>query len=542
MQVLGITGAFWDNAIVIVYFFYGLAFYSMGLALWVESGRASELGFARSMRLLAAFGLLHGVHQWANMIEQEMTLHLDEAIPDWLLWTRLILLVTSFIALLGFGEHLLTRDTARLTWRITAGASLFFVISCILVPLVYTLDDIGWAKSINALSRYLIGIPGALLTSYALLKQRDVFRVQGIERFVRDLTISAVAFVLYGAVGQVFTCECVVFPSGLINTNLFQRVMGFPVPVFQAAMAITVAIFMIRVLRALEVENQHRLEAAEQARQESEHRSREDLARLNAELQAANQETARLLREVQQRDERRGELIQRITTAQENERRRIARELHDGTGQILTGLGLGLSGTAQLLATNGEAAAQNLRDLQGMATQAIGELRHLINDLRPPQLDDMGLVAALRWQIENLNTRTGIDIRFEVSGDVYAMPPEVETTLFRIAQEGLNNVIKHARATHAWVTLDFDEGPCLIVRDDGAGFDPAAAFDFNKPRHAWGLIGMQERASLINADLHLESAPHEGTTLMVCLAKTLGQPQEQELTQEAVHGDPRTDN
>jgi two-component system sensor histidine kinase UhpB len=143
----------------------------------------------------------------------------------------------------------------------------------------------------------------------------------------------------------------------------------------------------------------------------------------------------------------------------------------------------------------------------------------LINDLRPPQLDDIGLVAALRWQIESINQRSEFVTQFTVSGEARALPPEIETTLFRIAQEALTNIIKHARATQVGVILDFSGGVTLTVHDDGAGFDLAAMTNPDKARKAWGLVGMQERAGLINATLKLESAPGAGTTLIVTLAE-----------------------
>jgi signal transduction histidine kinase len=510
---------FWNDVTIGIFFFYGLAFYSLGLALLVESGRASELGLARSMRLLAGFGLLHGSHEWIDMVERELSLHYDQFIPLWALYLRLALLVASFLALMAFGEHLIASERQRVSWRITVTAAIFFVFSAIATQLVYQFNDREWARGVDVLSRYLLAIPGAVVACIALLDQRAAFQRRGIGHFNRDLTIAALALILYGLVGQIFTAKTDVFPSNFINAGWFQDVTGFPIQLFRAIMAATVTVFMIRVLRALEVENQQRLDTAERAQQAAERRSHEETTRLNEELRRANEETNRLLREVQQRDALRGELLQRITAAQENERRRIARELHDGTGQMLTGLALGLRGSAQLDCDQHDKLTRRLSELEKMATTAIGELRILINDLRPPQLDDIGLVAALRWQIESINQRSEFVTQFTVSGEARALPPEIETTLFRIAQEALTNIIKHARATQVGVILDFSGGVTLTVHDDGAGFDLAAMTNPDKARKAWGLVGMQERAGLINATLKLESAPGAGTTLIVTLAE-----------------------
>jgi len=226
-------------------------------------------------------------------------------------------------------------------------------------------------------------------------------------------------------------------------------------------------------------------------------------------------ENALLIHETRLRDARRGELLQRITAAQEAERQRIARELHDETGQTLTGLALGMSSVGQLIHDAPQQAAARVAELRDMCTHAIGELRHLINYLRPSQLDDLGLVAALRWHIDEINRRSPTEFSFEVIGAPRRLLPEAETTLFRIAQEGLNNVVKHANAKTATLQLEYTAGAVtLVLCDDGRGFDveerlrPGAGL-------AWGLVGIQERATLAGGDLTVESAPGEGVCLRV---------------------------
>lgn len=506
----------WDETTIVIYFFYGLAFYSMGLALLVESGRASELGFARSMRLLAGFGLLHGTHEWLDMADRMVVLYNCGPLPAWVSWLRLAILVTSFLALLAFGEHLLSREHGRtLHWRMTLAAAIWYFVSCIIVRVTYNLNDDSWLAAMDVLCRYILGIPGSIVACLGLLHQRRSFRERGMGRFVRDLTIASLALALYGVVGQAFTRTSAIFPSMVVNTDLFLRMAGFPIQLFRAVAAGIVAISMIRVLRALEVENQQRLETIQRDRDEAEQMSREELTRLNAELKAANDETARLLREVQKRDALRGELLQRITNAQEAERQRIARELHDGTGQALTGLALGLRGLTTQGFSNPVLTTQRLAMLESMATNSLGELRHLINDLRPPQLDDMGLAAGLRWLVERFQDRDRPQIALDITGDSRPLQSEIETTLFRIAQEGLTNALKHAQADHIWLVLDYTQGVRLSVRDDGGGFDATSTMAREGGRTSWGLAGMQERATLINARLSLDSQPGEGTTLTV---------------------------
>jgi signal transduction histidine kinase len=444
--------SFWDAAIIPIFFVYGLAFYSLGLTLWVESGRVSELGFARSMRLMAAFGLLHGVHEWLDMLECGLALFYCTSLPVALIWFRVALLATSFVALLAFGEHLLARERHdRLpSWKLTIGLVILFATASIAVQVINRLDDVSWSSAIGVLARYIIGIPGSLVAGWALWRQRPIFRQRGMGTFSRELTWTTLALTLYGGIGQMFVNPSVIFPSMYWNSTLFLQVFGFPVQLFRTMMAIIIAIAMIRVLRALEVENQQRLEAIERSKFEAERQSHRELARMNADLQAANAETERLFKEVQRRDAVRGELLQRITAAQEAERKRIARELHDETGQTLTGLALGLRGASAM--HNPAAIAGRLAELETMATAALDGLRRMINDLRPPQLDDIGLAAALRFMVERMNNHHGLQVHFEVNGTPRPLPAEVETLMFRIAQEGLNNVLKHAHASQVWIS------------------------------------------------------------------------------------------
>ena len=509
----------WDDIFVVIFFFYGLAFYSMGLALLIESGRASELGFARSMRLLAGFGLLHGVHEWLDMLERAMEQYLQLSFPVCICWFRLALLVTSFVALLAFGEQLLARErvTGVPAWRFTLTAVVWFALSTIAIQVIYQLEDAEWISVMDVLARYITGIPGSLLAFWALWRQREIFQQRGMGRFVRHLTIAAGALALYGIVGQMITRPSFIFPANILNTETFLQVTGFPIQLFRALMATILAIAMIRVLRALEFENQQRLQKAELAQREAE--------------QQRNEETARLLEEVRRSDNRRGKLIQNITAVQEAERQRIARELHDETGQALTGLALGLHGLAAQAGTNPALVQQRLPMLETMATTALSQLRNLINDLRPPQLDDLGLVAGLRWLTERFNEQNPAKAVLEIKGALRSFAPEVETTLFRVTQEGLNNVAKHARASQVTVTLDYDDGPSLTVRDDGTGYDPEAVLSPSKPRSAWGLMGIQERVNLIGANLIIDSCPGEGTCLTIRLNEL----------QEDSRDNPRTD-
>jgi len=507
----------WTIWIIPVYFFYGLAFYSMGFALFVESGRASELGFARSMRLLSGFGLLHGIHEWLDFFENGMCALVQEPFPQWIQWLRVALLATSFIALLTFGEHLrsLDRATPMRVW-LMALAALWYAASCIIVQIFLRLDEIVWLQVCDVLARYVLGIPASLVAALALYRQRKNIGQASMRRFTMNFSIAAGAMLLYGVAGQIFAKEVPIFPATIVNEPLFIELFGFPVQVLRASIAIVLAISLISALRVLEVETEERLKSVEYARHESERRSNEELSRLNASLQASEAEARQLLIELRKRESLRTEFIQQVTAAQESERRRIARELHDGTGQMLTGIGLGLHGTSALVHDNPTLVTKRLRELENMATTAIGELRSLIQDLRPPQLDDMGLVAAIRSMLDRFKDKSETSFELKVVGEPIPLTSEIETILFRVVQEGVTNITKHAHATCACVQLSYeDEGISIRINDDGIGCDPQVVLDTTSSRTAWGLIGIAERAKLINADWLFESEPGHGTTIKI---------------------------
>jgi len=543
----------------------------------------------------------------------------------------------------------------------------------------------------DVLSRYMLAVPGAILASWALVLQQRALREEGMPGFGRDLLWSAGAFFLYGALGQVFTRPSILFPSTVLNSELFLRLFGFPVQLLRAIMATIIALSVIHVLRAFELESRRRLAAANEARLdaqrqvlEEQRRRQEEIAQLNRELRAAARElsvlydlsrilastleldtllkeavnrvvqaldsvnaaviwlrdditgelniaaregcpgaqreeeqnggeipmmrvrrlvqaavdtgqamgwyadgtmapirgktpaetavedqdgkrprivgvpllckgraigglalgvapqqegfspadlplieamavpismaveNAILYQEVKIREAMRGELLHRIVSAQESERQRIARELHDETGQALTALGLGLKAAAENLKRDPRLAARQLEELKQQTSAALDALRRLVADLRPSQLDDLGLAAALRWYVDEYKSRVPVDVTVDIRGTPRRLKAEVESVLFRIAQEALTNVAKHANASHVKVELDFRASSVhLSVTDDGVGFNPARVLRPRARRKAWGLLGMQERADLVGGVCQIISRPGRGTQIRI---------------------------
>ncbi len=686
-----ITTFFVQN-IIAVFFVYGLAFFSTGLALLLASRRTSQFQFIQAIRPLAAFGILHGINEWMEMFRQVAGLEGTYTLPLWYEVTRVVILVLSFVMLFRFGLLLLLPEgnvRRRAYFPMLAMVGIWGV-NVLLVQIVYRLP-LGTLLTVgDVLSRYILAVPAALFGTWALFKQQRTFRQHQMPQFGRDLFWCATALFGYGVLGQVFVRQTFLFPSNVVNSTLFLQIFGVPVQLFRAIMAVIIAIFMVRALNVFELEHQHQLEEANRAKlkaqmtiieaerrinREKEHLNKKlrlkahELSillevsnllavpmRLQAQLQRTLElivhslkfsdagmillveresgdmpvraatglmkvareattdarysaavdvgeqcvrggkaicqhqdgliiefaleealdwqtcqhysspvaalglplatpeavigsivlvkaepmrttglsvdefrlmvgmaqqlglsiENARLRQEALRREERLAELLHQVVGAQEAERQRIARELHDATGQSLTAIGLGLRSVETMLKRNPTVAIEHLKELKAFSGNALGELRGIIANLRPSHLDDLGLVAALKWYIQRFERRYTVSTNLIVTGEPLRLPDEYETVLFRIAQEALTNVAKHAHASQATIELEFSTAQIsLTITDDGSGFDPRSILWRNGEYVGWGLLGIRERAALLRGTCQFDSSPGEGTRVFV---------------------------
>lgn len=244
------------------------------------------------------------------------------------------------------------------------------------------------------------------------------------------------------------------------------------------------------------------------------HQASEELRRNAADLRESEQRYRTLAADLARANEERRQLLQRIVEAQEAERKRIARELHDSLGQYLTALHLGLASVEAQFGT--PAAEPKLAELKSLMTEISQELGRLARELRPTVLDHLGLKSAIIQYIEEWEARSELKFDVQINLGERRLPQAVETTLYRVLQEAITNVVKHADADRVGVILEARETDVrLIVEDDGDGFAlPAAAAPGEKLQH-FGLIGMRERLALVHGTFEIESAPGAGVTLFV---------------------------
>jgi signal transduction histidine kinase len=485
--------AFARTHMILVYFLYGLGFFITGLAVLLETSRRSELPVARGLPLLAAFGIIHGCHEWIEMfqlIAEGSSMLFSQAL-------RLPILAISFTLLLEFGIRILMLD-ARRRWRRVRWVLLaVFLLGEGLVWAKWGRQE-NWLAAADAYCRYSLAVPGAVLAAAGLFRQaRQLARQQiGISR---DVAIVGIAFLLYGIPGQVLVCPSPLPPSNVFNNALFIEIFGFPIQVVRTVMALTVAFFTVRALRIFEFERQRQMNELSQAQAEAQQRLDEERT---------------------QQEELRRQLLHQTVLAQEEERQHIARELHDEAAQAMTALSWKLAAVEQAMpnshGTGHNEVQDRLRDLRQLTEQVMDNLRQLTTRLRPAVLDELGLVPALIAYADDCSSRYPFSVEVNITGRRRRLSSEIETTLYRIAQEALTNVAKHAQATHACIQLHFEpQEVTLHIADDGVGMDVETARRAAACGKGWGLAGICERVELAEGNLDIESSPGAGTELSV---------------------------
>ena len=485
------VGQTYDLSLLVFYFAYGLAFFGMGLTLALESGRSPALAERSILRPLAAFGMIHGAYEW---LDSYILLPVSQGyqLPAWLLWLRLGLLIASFSSLLIYGVltlrvHPLKPGTVTyLGWGVLAVYGLGILASAVFT---YRTGTTLLVNVFDVLARYLLAVPAAFLAALALRAEALSALANNRRRVLVYLTWAAIGFGLYGLT-QLFVPAIDMFPARELNSTLFRTFTGFPIQVIGALLAVFITLSLLRATQTVERERQQQLLVAQQARLDALERVQDELTK---------------------REALRRELLRHTVRAQEEERARIARELHDETSQVLTAFSLDLATLRTVVCDRPEVKALVDR-LQALSKQMSQGLYRLVHDLRPAQLDDLGLISALDY-LKDDSISAGLDVSIEIQGKARRLESVIETVLFRVAQEALHNVIRHAEARQARIILGYQHQEITLnISDPGVGFNPVQSF---APPRGWGLAGMRERVESVGGQLSIESKPGKGTVVEV---------------------------
>ncbi len=475
----------------LIFFVYGLMFFVMGLAIALQSRHASHLELARSLNWLAAFGFLHGLHEWGDFFIPLQGQYLAAGAVRFLHYFHIILLVGSFACLYGFGlallEPLKHRRWLHLGFAMLLAAWLF--LSTFPFRTWFPNFD-TWVNAVDALGRYLIGLPSGLLAAYAL-REHTLTRIvpYDVPRIVRAMQLSGIIMAIYSLAAGLIVPPVPFFPGSWLNTITFTQYLVFPPQLLRAALGLALALTTIRFLEIFDVEASRRIEAMEQQR----------------------------------------------LLADEHER--IARELHDGAIQKVYTAGL-LVRSAEKLAPPDTPLAGRLSTAVGVLDDAIGDLRQNLSQLqgisRPPE----PLQSAIRKLATDPRFASLVSIELDLHlPEGFALAPERNIHLLAILQEALANVVRHAHARHVTVSAGCSDGRLrLVVIDDGVGLparfgsglgvrpvsgpetggentaaaqsvsgSPGHLLRTSAARSGSGLHNMRDRASLLHGTLVVES-------------------------------------
>lgn len=444
----------------LVLFVYGQVFFTLGLAIFLQSRRHSRLRLARDLRWLAAFGILHGLYEWGDVFIPIQAVYLPKPYIDLLQTLHIVLMAVSFACLFMFGAVTLDQrwPSAR---RVVVGIAflwgLFFWITLYTFP---TIDE--WNRASSVWARYLLGLPGGLLAAYGLRYQADTdVAPLNIPKIYQTLRIAGFALVAYAVVGGTIVTPANFFPASVINRMTLENLIGIPIEVFRSAAGLVLTVSMIRALEVFEIEVDQLIEGME---------------------------------------------VERIQTA---ERDRIGQEIHDGAVQAVYSASLILESMDQYVADNPDAVVR-LDRTKRVLSAAVTDLRRYMVSLRA-DMPDEPLTDGLRMVASDPRFSSLLRIQLKLETEPDLKPMQTGHAL-AIVQESLSNAIRHANAHHVTIGLSRESDRLLLrIEDDGQGFDERVATP------GFGLRAMRDRARLLGGNLNVRSRPGKGTTIALVI-------------------------
>ncbi len=447
----------------VIYFGYGLVFFVLGLAIALQSRQYSRLDLARSLTWLSAFGFTHAFHEWGDLFIPIQAAYLSPGLIHLLEGIHLFLLAVSFTLLFEFGVSLL-REVRWARWlHLTAAVLLAVWIFTVYFPLDALITDFNtWRSVSNALARYFIGFPGALLAAYSL-RQHAKLRIEplNVPHIFRMLRFSGWMLALYAILSGLIVPPIPFFPGNLINSATFEQALGAPPPVFRSLVGLGLAVAIIRALEVFDLETARMIEAMEQK--------------------------------------------QILAT----ERERLARELHDGAIQKVYTAGLLVESAYKLVEPDHPVLIERLEKAVNVLDDAIRDLRRNLGELHTTP-GEVPLPEALRLLAEDPRFESLVEISLEISlPEDEPLSPVRSGHVLAVVNEALSNVIRHARARHVKISACEQDGRLILtVEDDGISI----------PRNyqaGFGLRNMRDRARLLGGTVEFRGASGKGTRVVL---------------------------
>ena len=487
-----LTELFETNRIIVLTV-YGQVFFVLGLAIALQSLKRSTLALARPLPWLAAFGIVHGFHEWGYLFIPIQSGWLPLEATEALLILQLIIKGASFAFLLQFGVELLaglTHQPILPRLRLLPAAAFLAWVGATLavsswqagyVPdarawlpegrILEALGHVGAPLAVgDVLARWMLALPGSALAAWGLLASAGTVRTVARPTVTLGLRAAAVAFAVYAMVGGLIGMPAPFPPASFINGSTLLGAIGVPIEVLRSATGLVIALSIILALDLFE------------------------------------QETDRALAEARRRD-----LLGR-------ERERIGRDLHDGIIQSIYAAGLHLDEAEAALEPAAEVPRARIRTVLAELERISGDIRATIFDLRSASLETRDAEEIVRSVADELRANTLVGLEVSIDGGWQAvLSTEQAAELHQIVHEAFSNILRHAKASHVSVQLTFGRHRLqLQIRDDGVGFDPEAARG-HPGRRTEGIRNMRRRAELLKASLEVVSTPGRGTRLSLTM-------------------------
>lgn len=444
----------------IVLFVYGLTFFVMGLSILLNSRQHSRLRLAQDLHWLAAFGFLHGIHEWGDIFIPIQEEYLSKSYITVLWLLQSVLLAVSFMCLFMFGT-VTTEKHSRLLKRLLLALAVVWVLY--FMWSIYTAQACNPAhRQANVLARYILCLPGGLLAAYGLRYQAHVsIAPLGIRHIHRTLEIAGWALAAYAIFAGIFVAPKTYFPANTLNQQLIESNLGIPIEVLRSLSGLVLALSIIRALEIFEIEIDRHIEQLE------------------------------------------------VDTIQATERERIGQEIHDGAIQGVYSASLILESMEALLAADTE-ALRRLQQAKSVLNAVNIDLRSYMVSLRAESPPDP-LLQSLRTLIKNPRYYGLLNITLDYDYEPNLKPMQVHQVL-GIVQEALSNILRHARASRVNIRLQKVEGAMrLEVSDNGVGFALEAT------PSGYGVRSMRDRIRLIGGQLVIESTVGKGTSIILTL-------------------------
>lgn len=466
---------FFKTNFTLIYFVYGLFFFLMGfaIALQIRTHRnLSTLPLAKSLYLLAAFGITHGLFEWAFIF---IPIHAQYASTQAIKYFYIfgeILAGISFLFLFNFGVNLTVEFFKKYNWLryLPSMIFIFWLVSFILVPLLINDNTGERIFASETWTRYLLGFPAAFSGSYAFWKQYQTFRATTSYSIAKNFRQASFFFCLYAVATGLIVPEADFFPASILNAEAFFNIFHVPIQLVRAICGMAIAYYVIGALDIFSLEHRKSLEEA-----------------------------------------------RRIHLLLE-ERERICRDLHDGIIQQIYAVGLQLENTCYLVKEDVHSASGQINIVLASLDKIIKDLRNYILDLQPVNFQETNLHLGLSRLIRKLQANSGIQPELDIKGEVIELPKEICYHIYHIVQEAVSNTIKHAGATKIKIELEFLPGKIrLVISDNGQGFAAGKiGQEYQSDTHQ-GLQNIQERSKLIGARLNIDTEINKGTRISLTI-------------------------